>query len=64
MFKEAVRINPQSAESRCNLGNALLATGKPEEATAEFNEVLRQSPNFPPAVSGLARVRNKQEKKQ
>ncbi len=43
-FKEALRINPRSAETHINLGIALLQTENFEEAIFYFKEALRLKP--------------------
>jgi len=37
----------------------LVEIGRPAEGIAEYREVLRHQPNYPPAVQGLARAQQK-----
>ncbi|MBI5245276.1 MAG: SUMF1/EgtB/PvdO family nonheme iron enzyme [Elusimicrobia bacterium] len=43
-FREAIRIDPNVAEARCNLGVALAKLGKDDEAVAELEAALRIDP--------------------
>jgi len=55
-LRAALRIKPDSADARCNLGIALSIQGKLEEAVTEFREALRLTPDDPEvhASRGLA----------
>ena len=44
-YREAVRLDPRSAEAHMDLANLLDAAGKTDEATAHFQEALRLEPN-------------------
>jgi len=56
LFAEAVRRKPEVAETRNALGEALLASGRPEEARAEFETALRLAPGDTRALANLARM--------
>ena len=43
-FREAIGHKPDLAEAHGNLGLALAALGKPEEAAGEFRAMLRLKP--------------------
>jgi tetratricopeptide (TPR) repeat protein len=48
-YAEALRLNPDSYESRYNLARAWLQLGQKDKAIAALKEVLRARPNFQPA---------------
>ena len=56
LFAEAARLKPAVAETRNALGEALLASGRPEEARAEFETALRLAPGDARALANLARM--------
>jgi Flp pilus assembly protein TadD len=56
LFAEAARRKPDVAETRNALGEALLASGRPDEARAEFETALRLSPGDARALANLARM--------
>ena len=51
-----VAAEPDNADARLQLGFALLALGRLEEAQAAFSETLRLAPDYADARIGLARV--------
>ncbi len=53
---EAVRENPDDAELRLLLAEALAASGRLREAVEQFNAALEIHPDHPSALSGLALV--------
>ncbi len=55
-FHEALRLNPDSAETHANLGLALLASGKPQESIPEFEMALRLKPELTGAADNLRRA--------
>jgi Flp pilus assembly protein TadD len=59
LFREAVRMQPQGAQARANLGLALAADGKFEEAERELSEAIRLDPASAPAQSGLQMLRDR-----
>jgi tetratricopeptide (TPR) repeat protein len=42
-YEEALRLNPDYAKARHNLGNALSAEGRTAEAAVQYEEALRPS---------------------
>ncbi len=55
-FAEAARRKPTVAETRNALGEALLATGRTDEARRQFEEALRLAPGDARALSHLTRM--------
>ena len=55
-FREAVRLRPDLAETRNNLGSGILATKDTKGAILEFREALRLSPAIAAIRSNLARA--------
>jgi len=55
-FHEALRLNPNNAETHANLGLALLASGKPRESIPEFEMALRLKPELTGAADNLRRA--------
>ena len=55
-FREAVRLRPDLAETRNNLGSGILATKDTKTAIQEFREALRLSPTIVAIQSNLARA--------
>jgi Flp pilus assembly protein TadD len=51
---EAVRLNPNVAESRNDLGTALQLMGRTDEAVLEYRVSIRMSPGFARPHSNLA----------
>ena len=58
-FHTAVRLKPDYAEAHNNLGNALTALGRVEEAAASFQEAVRLRPDYAEAHNNLTRLRPK-----
>ncbi|MGH9868089.1 MAG: tetratricopeptide repeat protein [Candidatus Polarisedimenticolia bacterium] len=52
-YRKVLRIKPQRAAARANLGIALANMGQTDEAIAQYREVLAQDPNQPAALSNL-----------
>ena len=50
----ALRQNPDFAEAHNNLGNALLETGRLDEAVRHYQEALRLKPGYAVALNNLA----------
>lgn len=48
-FRSAVDTDADDLEARLNLGSALLKSGQADEAIAQYEEVLRRTPNNPSA---------------
>jgi Flp pilus assembly protein TadD len=45
-YERAIDINPNYADAHNNLGNALMQTGRMEEALANFKRALEIKPDF------------------
>ena len=45
-FRNAININPNSADAHNNLGNVFIDQGKPEEAIKAFDEALTIKPDY------------------
>jgi tetratricopeptide (TPR) repeat protein len=58
-FAKAVQLQPNYLDARFNLGNSYAAQGRTEEAIIEFNAALKIQPDFSPAISALAKARQK-----
>jgi len=56
LFAAAVRLKPEVAETRNAYGEALLASGRTDEARAEFETALRLAPGDARALANLARM--------
>ena len=52
-FQEALKLKPDYAGARMNLGTALRTMGHYAEAIAQYNEALRLNPNIPEAHTNL-----------
>ncbi len=52
-IKEALKLKPDYAGARMNLGTALRTLGRYEEAIVEYKETLRLNPNIPEAHTNL-----------
>ena len=52
---ESLRHDPRNADARSNLGRALLAVGRVDEARTQFVAALEIAPDHPQARQGLAR---------
>jgi len=55
-YNEALRINPNSAETRNALGTALFNQGKSDEAMEEFSRAIQIRPEFADAYSNRGMV--------
>lgn len=55
-FREAVSLNPKSAEALNGLGLAQRQRGRAAEAAQSFNAALQQQPDYRPALLNLATV--------
>jgi tetratricopeptide (TPR) repeat protein len=51
--REALRLNPESWQVRCNLGSTLVHQGQLDEAIELFREAIRLQPNFAQAYNNL-----------
>jgi tetratricopeptide (TPR) repeat protein len=60
---EAIRINPDFAKARINLGNLLVDRGRKEDAEAEYREALMINPDFAEAHNNLGNLLNEIGKK-
>lgn len=56
LLEQAVRAEPANADARLQLGLALLALGRLDEAEAAFRRTLALAPGYADARIGLARV--------
>ncbi len=52
-YRKALEIDPQFADARYNLGNALARGGRLAEATAEYEKTLEIAPDFAKARCNL-----------
>jgi len=64
-FRQAIHLNPYSAEAHLGLGKSELAAGQTKEAIAELQEALRLRPGNAPArrLLSQAYLRNGDSKK-
>ena len=53
-MQKSLAINPNSTETRVNLGGAFLLLGQYKEAAAQLREALRLEPNRLPVLTNLA----------
>ena len=53
-YRDAIRLRPDLADARNNLGVVLHAQGKLEQAIGEYRAAIRLEPNFAPPHSNLA----------
>ncbi len=56
-LERAVRLDPNHAEARSNLGAAYAGQGRLHEAVTQFEAALRIDPDDPDARENLRRVR-------
>ncbi len=56
LYSDALRLNPESPEAHCNLGNTLVLLGKFDQAVAHYREALRLKPDFTAVHRNLATV--------
>lgn len=54
MYRQALALNPNSAEAHHNFGLALAAQNQPAEALVEYENAVRADPNFETAQFDLA----------
>ena len=52
-YQEALNIKPDYAEARVNLGIALTARGRIDEAMAQYQEALKVKPDYAEARVNL-----------
>ena len=50
VLKKALAVHPKQVLARCNLGVTYVMAGQSEAAIAEFEQCLRDDPNFMPAM--------------
>src|SRR5213594_2602448 len=62
LWSHAVAIDPKSSAAHSNLGSALIAQGKPAEASEHFREALRINPNDADAHTNLGMALARQGK--
>jgi len=62
-FKEAIRLNPSSAEAHLGLGKTELALGRTKDATSELEQSLRLSPQNVQARRLLSQARRRSGEK-
>ncbi len=55
-YQEAVRLNPDNAIARNNLGAAFDKKGRTDEAIVQFQEAVRLKPDYTDAKENLARA--------
>jgi len=56
LFTHAIEVTHDNAVAHCNLGEALLAQGKKEEAMQQLNEALLITPNDPLALGNKGEI--------
>jgi Flp pilus assembly protein TadD len=54
LYEEVIKIHPDSAEARTNLGVALARIGRYNDAVAQYDEALKRSPDNPSILLNLA----------
>ena len=54
--RRVIELQPEYADARLNLGNVLLLQGKPQEAVAQYNDVLGRHPDYAPALINQGRA--------
>jgi tetratricopeptide (TPR) repeat protein len=55
-YEQALRLQPDSAVTHANLGDALAQLGRTAEARDHYEAALRIEPNFADARHALARL--------
>jgi tetratricopeptide (TPR) repeat protein/mono/diheme cytochrome c family protein len=55
-FEAVVKLQPESAEARYNLGTALLASGKTAESIAQYEQAIRLRPAYAAAHNNWGRA--------
>ena len=60
LWRRAARLDPASASAASNLGSALRAQGRLDEAALQSERALRLKPDFPEAHLNLALIRARQ----
>lgn len=63
VWREALRLNPNHADARYNIGVVLSQTGHTDDAMAEWRETVRRNPNFWQAHENLGYVFLKRARK-
>jgi tetratricopeptide (TPR) repeat protein len=58
LFSHAIEVTTDNAVAHCNLGQALAAAGKPEEARDEFTRALNIDPNYVSAMVSMSSYYN------
>ncbi len=53
LFTHAIQVTQENAIAECDLGEALGAEGKTEEATLHFQRALKLRPNYPDAQNNM-----------
>jgi Flp pilus assembly protein TadD len=57
-YREAARLDPDTAETYNNWGRALAQQGKWDAAIAKYQEALTRRPNYPLASANLEHARS------
>ena len=57
VFANALAVNPDNFMAHTNLGSALDNEGNLNEASAHYEEAVRQSPSYPEALNNLGSAR-------
>ncbi len=60
VFANALAVNPDNFMAHTNLGSALDNEGNLAEASAHYEEAVRQSPSYPEALNNLGSARARQ----
>jgi Tfp pilus assembly protein PilF len=61
-FNKLLKIKPNAVQARCNLGCALMWTGKPEQAIEQFKLAIKYKADFALAYNNLAAALHAQGK--
>ncbi len=62
LFGEALAADPKSVSALSGMGEALLRTGKLDDAEARFGEAIKLDATYTPALTGMAAVLSKKGK--